>query len=188
MADEKDKATPKGAATDSAPRASTRTAPADETSGSAKAKAADAQGSGDGGDGGGAKSQGGGQRQPLKGAELDRARLAVGVTDNAADEYAKLGINPKLDNRLGDQRPFDTGQVKPQQIDGPEVGHYAEHAEQFRAEFEEAIAPPQGDPIGARSEGPHGRGPHGVTVGDEHGQPQEQMATGTDDSDPRNPA
>lgn len=132
-------------------------------------------------------NKGGGQRQE-SGADLDRRRTMVGVTETGAEEYAALGVNPRLDNRLGDQRPILPRTPKPQQIDGPEVGHFAEHAEQFAGEFEEAVRKIDGEPIGSKSEGPHGRGPHGVTVGDEHGQPQEQMATGTSDSDPRNPA
>lgn len=39
-----------------------------------------------------------------------------GVTDAMADELAAAGVNPKLDNRIGDQRPATHARPKPQQV------------------------------------------------------------------------
>lgn len=130
-----------------------------------------------------------GQKRVLTGVELDHKRMyrTGGVTESGADEYRRLGVNPLLDNRLGDQRPeVAEWPAKPQQIDGPEVGHFGEHAERFgdQAEKFRNLA----DPAGAKSEGPHGLGPHGVTVGDAHGQPVAAEAGAGDSGDPRNPA
>jgi len=87
-------------------------------------------------------------------------------TDAAQAEYAAAGQNPALDNRLGDQRPGARGfKAKPQQFPGPEVGHFAEHAEQygdaFRKEFD--VDDDAGDErLGG---GPHGREPRGDGTG-----------------------
>lgn len=107
------------------------------------------------------------------------------ATPAAAEKKTETAdVDPALDNRTGDQRPHLSDEVKPQQVDGPEVGHLAEHAEKFPATDSEA----EGEVLGAKSEGPHGRGPHGVTVGDAHGQPVEPQAGAGDANDPRNPA
>lgn len=109
----------------------------------------------------------------------------VETADAVPDELRELGVNPALDNRTGDQRPQAAEwPAKPQQVDGPEVGRLAEHAEKVGDTF----TPASGDPIGAKSEGPHGLGPHGVTVGDAHGRPVEAEAGAGDADDPRNPA
>jgi hypothetical protein len=97
------------------------------------------------------------------GADLDRARSSGlrtgGTSEAAAEEYARLGVNPALDNRTGDQRPQRRGlEPKPQQFDGPEVGHFEEHAEEHGGEFRELFGGGDVDPVGMRSEGPHGRG------------------------------
>lgn len=91
----------------------------------------------------------------------DRSVRSRGTTSAQAEELAKLGVNPRLDNRTGDQRPIaDEWPAKPQQIPGPEVGHFAEHASKLRDKhpewFADAAAEP---PAGMRSEGPHGLGP-----------------------------
>jgi hypothetical protein len=98
----------------------------------------------------------------LSGVERDK-RLRTGATagtatENAAAEYEELGVDVRLDNRLGDQRPHLNPVLKPQQIDGPEVGHFGEHADEMREEFQEALGGPAGDPVGMRSLGPLGRG------------------------------
>lgn len=93
-------------------------------------------------------------------------------------------VDPALDNRTGADRPHLSDAVKPQQVDGPEVGHIAEHAAAHPDEDHD----PDGEVLGAKSEGPHGRGPHGVTVGDAHGQPVAPEAGAGDAGDPRNPA
>jgi len=94
----------------------------------------------------------------LSGAALDAKRRAAGTTPEAAAELEALGVDPRLDNRTGDQRPQAPGPLKPQQFAGPEVGHFAEHAEDNSAEFEEATARGPGEPVGMRSTGQLGRG------------------------------
>lgn len=104
--------------------------------------------------------------------------------DPVRDELAAEGIDPRLDNRTGNDRPMRSDEVLPQHIDGPEVGHEREHAEKFPPKDND----PKGEPLGTKSEGPHGKGPHGVTVGDAHGQPLAPEAGAGDEDDPRNPA
>jgi hypothetical protein len=110
-------------------------------------------------------------KSDLKGADLDQARSSGlrggGVTEAAAEEYKELGVNARLDNRTGNQRPTLPPYLKPQQIDGPEVGHFEEHAEKVRALAEERLATVQGEPLGMKAEGPYGRGPAGRHFADE---------------------
>jgi hypothetical protein len=99
----------------------------------------------------------------LKGAELDSARrtgaLTGGTTPAAQAEYERLDVNPNLDNRTGDQRPpLVDFPAKPQQVDGPEVGHFAEHDEEHGEEFAERFGPKVDRPAGMKSEGQHGLG------------------------------
>lgn len=54
-------------------------------------------------------------RQSRREEEAEAIRQLGGVTDKAADEYAAAGVNPKLDNRTGDQRP-QAQSPKPQQV------------------------------------------------------------------------
>jgi len=133
-----------------------------------------------------------GEKRDAADVDRDRAigRTTGGTTPAQQDEFEKLGVNPRLDNRTGDQRPVLATAPKPQQIDGPEVGHFAAHHERFGKDAEAALAAgrPEGEVVGGKSEGPHGRGPHGVTVGDEHGQPVKPEGTAGDRNDPRNPA
>ena len=122
------------------------------------------------------------------GAQLDHERntglRTGGATPAAAAEYGRIGVNPRLDNRVGDQRPpAAEWPAKPQHVDGPEVGHFAEHAERHGGE---AVVDDR-ERLGMKAEGPHGLGPHGVTVGDAHGRPLAAEA-GAGDGDPRNPA
>jgi hypothetical protein len=93
----------------------------------------------------------------LSGADLDRKRRFATVTEQAAAELDALEVDPRLDNRTGDQRPPAPGPLKPQQFDGPEVGHFAEHAEQVGDEFAE-LTGTVGDVRGMRSPGRLGRG------------------------------
>ncbi len=104
-----------------------------------------------------------GKLPALSGRELDIARntgvRTGGSTAAAADEYAALGVNPRLDNRLGRQRPQAAGFApKPQQFPGPEVGHFEEHKEAMGAEFDELFGRATDDPRGMHAPGPHGRG------------------------------
>jgi hypothetical protein len=99
----------------------------------------------------------------LSGRDLDIARntgvRTGGTTQAAADQYAQLGVNPRLDNRLGTGRPQGQGFApKPQQFPGPEVGHFEEHKEQFGTEFDELFGGANDEPRGMQSLGPHGRG------------------------------
>src|SRR3954454_4492346 len=70
------------------------------------------------------------------------------------DGYAE-GVHPALDNRLGSQRPpLETDPAVPQQVDGPDLLHQAEHAEAVgRAEQEANVARK-----GMFSPGDHGLG------------------------------
>jgi len=91
-------------------------------------------------------------------AERDRG---VRTTEAMAAEFDALGVDARLDNRVGDQRPQRSPFLKPQQVDGPEVGHFAEHAEAHAEEYAEltGVDAEQGDAVGMRSEGDLGRGP-----------------------------
>ena|SRR6478672_4656631 len=114
---------------------------------------------------------------PRSGVEQDR-RLRTGAhagtaTEAAAAEYEELGVDVRLDNRVGDQRPVLNPVLKPQQFDGPEVGHFGEHADELRDEFKEAISGPEGDKVGMRSLGPIGRG---EDVDESADQPQRSRA------------
>jgi hypothetical protein len=109
-----------------------------------------------------------GGKQPLRGAELDKQRrlgtTTGGTTTAAQEEYERLGVNPRLDNRLGDQRPpLEEYPAKPQQVPGPEVGHFAEHAEEFEELNSKFTGGKDVDRLGGlRTEGRHGLGERGV--------------------------
>lgn len=103
-----------------------------------------------------------GRLPELTGRALDIARntglRTGGSTPRAAEEYAALDVNPRLDNRLGRQRPQAQGFApKPQQFPGPTVGEFAEHEERYGEEYREMFVPAN-DPRGMHSPGPHGRG------------------------------
>jgi len=111
-------------------------------------------------DRGNSGGSGGGKRS---GADLDSARSSGaktgGTTEAQSEEYAALGVNPALDNRTGDQRPRAAGFApKPQQFPGPEVGHFAEHADEVGPVFEETFGVEDDAAAGMHSRGPHGRG------------------------------
>jgi hypothetical protein len=121
---------------------------ADDTTSSARPSPAHAEKSGSGGS---------------KGAQVDTARSSGektgGTTEAQQEEYAALGINPALDNRTGRQRPGARGfAAKPQQFPGPEVGHFAEHAEEYGGAFDAEFGLDDDEAVGMHSRGPHGRG------------------------------
>jgi len=63
------------------------------------------------------------------------------------------GVDARLDNRTGAARPpLESWPAKPQQVDGPDLAHQAEHTRRVLAEREEAV----GERKGAFSPGPHG--------------------------------
>lgn len=101
------------------------------------------------------------QRQVPTGADMDRVRRFSngGVTEAQAEELDRLGVNPALDNRTGNQRPRKVEwPAKPQQVPGSvEVGHFEEHAEKTR-HLAEKFGPGDGEVLGMRSEGRHGLG------------------------------
>ncbi len=110
------------------------------------------------------------------GAALDVERMGPatgGVTEDMADELAALGVNPQLDNRTGRDRPTTAeAKAKPQQFPGPEVGHFAEHAEKYGPALAEAFGSAEGDPVGMHAGGPHGRGDRdGPSGADPEGNP-----------------
>jgi uncharacterized protein (DUF3084 family) len=81
-----------------------------------------------------------------------KAKVQDKPTEALAVDAADPGIDPRLDNRTGDQRPkLEEFPAKPQQIDGPELGQ--EKAAAARAEREDV-----GQRKGAKSPGPHGLG------------------------------
>ena len=89
-----------------------------------------------------------------------RGAASGGVTEAMAAEFEEHGIIPALDNRTGRERPSRREfRAKPQQFPGPEVGHFAEHAEKAGGAFDEEFgAPADGGPMpGMHSGGPHGR-------------------------------
>lgn len=55
------------------------------------------------------------------------------------------GIDARLDNRSGAQRPpLEEWPAKPQQVDGPDVAHQVEHTRATLKEFEESTGPVKG--------------------------------------------
>jgi len=107
---------------------------------------------------------GGGNRQELSGADRDRGvrtgSRTGGTTEAMAAEFDELGVDARLDNRVGRQRPRLNPLLKPQQVPGPEVGHFGEHADENGDAFLEAtgLGNPQGEVLGLRSLGQLGRG------------------------------
>ena len=88
----------------------------------------------------------------------DQTVTAVdGPRDMATNPAVPDGVDPRLDNRVGDQRPVDTG-VKPQQIVGGFPGD--------ERDFEHPPSDGEGEDVGHTSVGPHGRGeaPQGSDV------------------------
>jgi hypothetical protein len=61
-------------------------------------------------------------------------------------------VDPRLDNRIGEQRPYDNG-IKPQQVYGGFVGDESDD------EDPKSDGDPDGGFVGHGSVGPHGRGP-----------------------------
>jgi hypothetical protein len=89
----------------------------------------------------------------------DRDLRSRGTTRSQAEELARLGVNPRLDNRTGGQRPsLAVWPAKPQQVPGPEVGHFAEHDQRLRSKHPKWFDKPTPEPAGMRSQGPHGLG------------------------------
>lgn len=132
---------------------------------------------GDSGSSGSSSSGGSSGGGRMSGVDRDRrlrtGQMAGTATETAAQEYEELGVDVRLDNRVGDQRPVLNPVLKPQQVDGPEVGHFGEHADELGEEFAEAIGGPEGDKIGMRSLGPLGRG---EDVDESADQPQRSRA------------
>lgn len=74
----------------------------------------------------------------------------------AEQQYQETGIDPRLDNRTGDARPpLEEHPAKPQQIDGPDVMHQAEHTRRVLADRD-------GNDTTARK-GMFSPGPHGLS-------------------------
>ncbi len=67
------------------------------------------------------------------------------------------GVDGRLDNRRGDQRPQHTDQVKPQQIDGPDITEQYEWTRKVLAEKKATTEKADGPVVGMFSPGPHGR-------------------------------
>lgn len=105
-----------------------------------------------------------GGRQELSGADRDKGvrtgSRTGGTTEAMAEEFERLGVDARLDNRVGDQRPRLSPHLKPQQVPGPEVGHFGEHADDNGEAFLEAtgLGDQRGEVLGSRSLGQLGRG------------------------------
>ncbi|CAM5617459.1 hypothetical protein SALBM135S_05888 [Streptomyces alboniger] len=93
-----------------------------------------------------ASTQGAGSRP----APADTEDRAAPEGEDLAVDPDQPGIDPRLDNRTGHQRPkLEEFPAKPQQIDGPELGQEKRVTGKRRA---------AGPRKGAKSPGPHGLG------------------------------
>ena len=85
------------------------------------------------------------------------------------------GVDARLDNRTGaDRPPLESWPAKPQQIDGPDVMHQAEHTRRTLRNREQAT----GGHKGMFSPGPHGLGDESLREGGPAG--AEQTLYGTE--------
>lgn len=90
------------------------------------------------------------QRNEESAPERDRARRGItnaGITEAQAAEYDELDIDPRLDNRIGRQRPRKPAAPKPQQVSADDGARALGIHDDDR-----------GEPLGMRSVGPHGVG------------------------------
>jgi hypothetical protein len=91
------------------------------------------------------------ERKSYASAKESSGELRTGALTVDADDPQ---IDPRLDNRTGDQRPkLEDFPAKPQQIDGPEVGE-----ERVRPAKRRRAVQDRGPAKGAKSPGPHGLG------------------------------
>jgi hypothetical protein len=82
------------------------------------------------------------------------AKPATTTKASSARDDATPAIDPRLDNRTGSQRPpLETYPAKPQQIDGPDLMHQAEHTRRALADRDDTDTTPR---KGMFSAGPHG--------------------------------
>jgi hypothetical protein len=94
-------------------------------------------------------------KTPTKDAEAAPSRGTAKGTDRHAVPGAP-GVDARLDNRAGDQRPpLESFPAKPQQVDGPDLVHQAEHTRRVLAERAD------GDDVDRK--GMHSAGPHGLS-------------------------
>ena len=90
------------------------------------------------------------------------------------EEFAARGVDPRLDNRTGaDRPPVETHPAVPQQVDGPDVMHQAEHAEAAERLLEAAV----GDRKGMFSPGDHSLGGEDERGGNHAGLGGKQLET-----------
>lgn len=91
------------------------------------------------------------------------------------------GVDPRLDNRTGSDRPVrETSPAVPQQVDGPDLMHQAEHAEavaRLAADAKEV------ERVGMFSAGDHSTAGYEARGGNDAGQADALLET-----DPENPA
>jgi hypothetical protein len=91
-----------------------------------------------------------------------------------AEELAKLGVDPRLDNRTGaDRPPLESDPAVPQQVDGPDVMHQAEHTE-AALKVKQAQA---GQVKGMFSPGDHSLGDEDARKGNDAGQADSVLET-----------
>jgi hypothetical protein len=86
------------------------------------------------------------EEKPDYGKHAAPVPVAPGVTEAMKKELDDLGVDPRLDNRVGDQRPPEvTWPAKPQQINPGD-------------EAPEEFGKPTGKSLGSESKGVHGLG------------------------------
>jgi len=79
------------------------------------------------------------------GPEKPEPEVLSGITPAMKSELDALGVDPRLDNRTGDQRPQEVAwPAKPQQVDS--------------GDKPKEIGKPTGKALGSESKGPHGLG------------------------------
>lgn len=99
----------------------------------------------------------------------------TGMPKAAADEARELGVDARLDNRMGTDRPrLVKDPAVPQQVDGPDLMHQEEHAQAVAA-----IARSQGvgDRVGMFSPGDHSLGDVEARGGNDAGQADSLLET-----------
>jgi hypothetical protein len=105
--------------------------------------------------------------------------MEPGYMDKLQQSLPK-GVDPRLDNRTGDDRPvLEHDPAVPQQVDGPDLMHQAEHAE---AVARHAKTFDDVERAGMSSRGHHSLGDSSIPNGNAAGQADDLLET-----DPGNP-
>jgi len=90
------------------------------------------------------------------------------------------GVDPRLDNRQGASRPpLESDPAVPQQVDGPDVVHQAEHAKAVEGGVEVGVSV-QPAAKGMHSPGDHSLGEEAARLGNDAGQAADTLETDPD--------